>query len=58
LCEAMTPPARVLKHAGTTFGARRRCMLPEELLLVRFVVVVAALMAIAFGLGWRTRKGR
>jgi hypothetical protein len=33
-------------------------MLPEELLLVRFAVVVGALMAIAFGLGWRTRKGR
>ena len=33
-------------------------MLPDELLLVRFAVVVAALMAIAFGIGWRTRKGR
>ena len=33
-------------------------MSPDELLPVRFVFVVAALMAIAFGLGWRTRKGR
>ena len=33
-------------------------MSPEDMLPLRLVLLLVAFMAIAFGLGWRTRKGR